>query len=179
MFGSAARPTFMRRMLDSLYDSSVWLAAFSMVALLVLVLLAIVSRQFGFHIQGVDAYAGYSMAAAGFLALASTLKKNEHIRVTLLVGRLRGNAQRAMEIWALSIGLLLAGVFAYFSLRQVWISYIINDISSDNDATPLWIPQLTMAVGTVILFIALLDELILELQGRRNRSVNQEGLRNE
>jgi len=119
------------------------------------------------------------MAAAGFLALATTLKKNEHIRVTLFTARLGGGAQRSMEVWALAMGVLIASVFAYFSIRQVWVSYDIHDVSSGNDATPLWIPQLTMAVGAAILFIAFLDELILELQGRRVQCVNQEGLRNE
>lgn len=168
-----------RRLLDTLYDVSAWLAALSMIGLLIMVLSAIISRQIGVNINGIDAYAGYSMAAAGFLALATTLKKNEHIRVTLFTARLSGGAQRGMEVWGLAMGVLLAGVFAYFSIHQVWVSYDINDVSSGIDATPLWIPQLTMAIGTVILLIAFVDELILELQGRRIQLTNQEGLRNE
>jgi hypothetical protein len=31
---------------------------------------------------------------------------------------------------------------------------------------PLWIPQLSFALGSVLLWIALLDELILVLQGQ-------------
>ena len=76
----------MRRLLDFLYDSAAALAALFMVGLLGMVLLSIISRQFSFHVPGTDAYAGYLMAAAGFLALAHTLRKNEHIRVTLLIG---------------------------------------------------------------------------------------------
>ncbi len=179
MDNAAGKMHLGRRMLDTLYDISAWLAALSMIGLLVMVLLAIIIRQIGVNINGIDAYAGYSMAAAGFLALAPTLKKNEHIRVTLFTARLAGATERGMEIWALAMGLLIACVFAYFSIRQAWVSYDIHDVSSGNDATPLWIPQLTMAVGTVILLIALLDELILELQGRRIQIVNEEGLRNE
>ena len=85
----------MRRTLDWLYDAAAWLAALAMIGVLVWVLLSIVSRQMGFNVPGIDAYAGYSMAAAGFLALAHTLKRNEHIRVTLLIGRLKGGAGRA------------------------------------------------------------------------------------
>ena len=55
------------RALDGLYDASAVLAALAMVVLLVMVLLSIVSRQVGFNVPGVDAYAGYMMAAAGFL----------------------------------------------------------------------------------------------------------------
>jgi len=88
----------MRRLLDALYDGAAWLAALAMVGVLVMVLLAIAGRQFNFHLPGTDAYAGYSMAAAGFLALAHTLKRHEHIRVTLLIGRLQGRARRGLEL---------------------------------------------------------------------------------
>jgi TRAP-type C4-dicarboxylate transport system permease small subunit len=157
----------MRRALDALYDGAAWLAALSMVGLLAMVLLTILSRQLGFHVPGTDAYAGYLMAAAGFLALAHTLKKGEHIRVTLLLGRLQGGARRAMELWALAAAAALAGLFAWYSARLVWQSRLFNDISTGNDATPLWIPQLAMAAGTLVLFVAFVDELVQAAMGRR------------
>jgi len=169
----------MRRLLDGLYDAAAWLAALAMVGVLLMVLLSIVSRQFGFHVAGTDAYAGYSMAAAGFLALAHTLKRNEHIRVTLILGRLKGRARHGLEMWALSAGIGLAALFAFYSVRLAWVSHQIHDISTSNDATPLWIPQLAMAVGTVILLIALIDEWVLELRGQRKTADSEEALHNE
>jgi len=169
----------MRRLLDFLYDAAAWLAALAMIATLAMVLLSIVSRQVGFHVPGTDAYAGYAMAAAGFLALAHTFKRNEHIRVTLVLGRLQGAARRGLELWALTAGVFLAGLFAFYSVRLAWVSHAINDVSTGNDATPLWIPQLTMAFGTVVLLIALLDEWVLELRGQRNVVESTEALHNE
>jgi len=169
----------MRRLLDFLYDAAAWLAALAMIGVLLMVLLSIVSRQLGFHVPGTDAYAGYSMAAAGFLALAHTLKRNEHIRVTLLLGRLRGRARHRLEMWALSAGVLLAALFAFYSVRLAWQSRVLNDISTSNDATPLWIPQITMAVGTVILLVALVDDWVLELRGLRTVGASEEALHNE
>jgi TRAP-type C4-dicarboxylate transport system permease small subunit len=112
------------------------------------------------------------MAAAGFLALAHTLKHGEHIRVTLLIERFGPVGRRRAELWALGIGVLLASLFAYFSVRLAWQSYDFNDVSTGNDATPLWLPQLSMAAGTLILLVALLDELVRELRGTR-REVTQ------
>jgi TRAP-type C4-dicarboxylate transport system permease small subunit len=157
----------MRRVLDALYDGAAALAAVMMVALLVMVLLGIVSRLLHFHVPGTDAYAGYLMAGAGFLALAHTLKRGEHIRVTLLLGQLKGGARRGMEIWALLAASALALLTAWYSARLVWQSHLFNDISTGNDATPLWLPQLGMAVGTAILAVAFIDELVLELRGQR------------
>lgn len=169
----------MRRFLDWLYDAAAWLAALAMIGVLVMVLLSIMSRQFGFHVPGTDAYAGYSMAAAGFLALAHTLKKNEHIRVTLLLSHLHGKARHALEMWALTAGVLLGALFAFYSVRLAWVSRSLNDMSTGNDATPLWIPQLAMAAGTVILLVALIDEWVLELRGTRGTTASEEALHNE
>lgn len=169
----------MRRLLDLLYEASAWLAAAAMVGVLLMVLLSVISRQVGFHVPGTDAYAGYSMAAAGFLALAHTLKRNEHIRVTLLLGRLTGRARHALEMWALSAAVLLSGLFAFYAVRLAWVSHSFNDISTSNDATRLWIPQLAMAAGTLILFIAFVDDWVLELRGQRVLTEPAEALRNE
>jgi len=169
----------MRKTLDFLYNGAAWLAALAMIGVLVMVLLSILGRQFNFLLPGTDAYAGYSMAAAGFLALAHTLKRNEHIRVTLLLGKLQGGARRGLEIWALSAAVLLSGLFAYYASRLAWQSHAFNDISTSNDATPLWIPQLSMALGTVVLCIAFVDELVMELLGKRQAIDTGEALHNE
>jgi TRAP-type C4-dicarboxylate transport system permease small subunit len=162
-----------------LYDGSAALAAICMVALLLVVLTSIASRQLGFNVPGIDAYAGYLMASAGFLALAHTLKRGEHIRVTLLLGRLQGRAARGMELFALLVALALAALFAWYSCRLAWQSHAFHDISTGPDATPLWLPQLSMAVGAVILLIAFIDELVLEALGRRLSPTSEEPLRNE
>ena len=164
----------MRRTLDVLYDGCAWLAAVFMIGVLVMVLLSVLGRQFHFHIPGTDAYAGSTMAAAGFLALAHTLKRNEHIRVTLVLGKLTGGARRGLELWALTAAVALSGLFAWFAVRLMWQSHEFNDISTGNDATPLWIPQMAMALGTVVLFIAFVDEWVLEARGLRARIEGQE-----
>jgi TRAP-type C4-dicarboxylate transport system permease small subunit len=169
----------MRRTLDALYDGCAALGAIFMIALLVMVLLSIVSREIGFNVPGIDAYAGYMMAAAGFLAMAHTLKKGEHIRVTLLLGALKGGAKHGLELWALFAATLLALLSAAYSTKLAWQSYTFHDISTSNDATPLWIPQLSMAIGAIVLAIAFIDEFVLELRGQRVERVSEEAMHNE
>jgi TRAP-type C4-dicarboxylate transport system permease small subunit len=169
----------MRRALDGLYNSAAALAALCMVGLLIMVMLSVVSRQVGFNVRGTDAYAGYLMAGAGFLALAHTLKRGEHIRVTLILNALRGPLRKALEIWSLGFATVLSAVMAFYSCRLVWDSLQFNDISTGVDATPLWIPQLVMAAGTVVFAIAFVDDFILELRGKRQPLDSGEMLRNE
>ena len=169
----------MRKALDALYNGAAALAAFFMVCLLGMVLLSVAGRQFQFHVPGTDAYAGYLMAASGFLALAHTLKRGEHIRVTLILGAVKGHWKKGLEWWALGFASVFSMMFAFYCCRLAWQSRTFHDISTASDATPLWIPQIAMAVGTVILAIAFLDELVLEIKGQRFAPSSDEPLRNE
>ncbi|QKH38671.1 TRAP transporter small permease [Achromobacter pestifer] len=163
----------MRRFLDGLYGAAGLLAGLCTIGVLVSVLAAIIARQLSMNIPGTDAYAGYFMAAAGFLALSSTFKHGEHIRVTLLLNSLKPAAGRRLDIFALAVGCLLAASFAFFSVKLAYDSWQFNDISTSNDATPLWIPQISMAVGTVLFLVALIDELIRRSRGLAAASSQQ------
>src|SRR3954451_9431190 len=105
----------MRRTLDRLYDAAAYLAALFLVGTLVMVLLGIFGRLLQFQIRGTDAYAGYFMAGAGFLALAHTLVRGEHIRVTLLLEHVGVRGRRALERWSLAVAMVLSIAFAWFS----------------------------------------------------------------
>ena len=169
----------MRRSLDRLYDAAGYLAALFLAGTLAMVLTGIAGRHFHFHVPGTDSYAGYCMAASGFLALAHTFKRGEHIRVSLILEHVGADARRILERVSLTVATLLAALFAYYSIRLAFQSWQFNDVSTGNDATPLWIPQLTMAAGTLILLIAFADELVQEFQGRRVRVQSDEALHSE
>ncbi len=169
----------MRKLLDTIYSSAAALAALFLVGVLLMVLLAIFGRQLNIYVPGTDAYAGYFMAASGFLALAHTLKHGDHIRVTLVLGALSGPWKHRLELWALAFATAVASMFAFYSCKLAWQSHIFHDISTANDATPLWIPQIAMALGTVVLAIAFIDELVLETRGLRIAVNTSEPRRNE
>jgi TRAP-type C4-dicarboxylate transport system permease small subunit len=145
-----------RRVLDTVYDAAAWLAAGFMIGILVWVLVGILGRTFNFHVRGTDAYAGYCMAAAGFLALAHTFRRGEHIRVSLVLEH-AGAARPWLERLCLALALFASGLLAWYSVHLAWQSHTFNDVSTANDATPLWIPQIGMALGSVLLAVAFLD----------------------
>jgi len=150
-----------RKALDRLYDAAGYLAAFFMVGILAMVLASVVGRLAGFNLRGSDAYAGYCMAAASFLALAHTLKRGEHIRVTLFLDRFGGRLRRPLDLWSHVAGTFFCAILAFYSARLAWQSHVFNDVSQGNDATPLWIPQLGMAAGAIVLLVAMVDDLVL------------------
>lgn len=143
------------------------LGALCILMTLLVQLAAIFGRPFGLLIDGYDSYAGYFLAGGAFLAFAYALRCGDHIRVTLLIGRLKGRPRYVVEVVCLVIACLLTAYFAWFSIRLAWISWSTQDISQNIDATPLWIPQLSMAVGVTAMAIAFVDQLIEALRRRR------------
>ena len=71
-------------------------------------------------------------------------------------------------MWSLSVAVLLAGLLAFYAWRLTWQSHMFQDISTSSDATPLWIPQILMGLGTTVLLIAFIDEWVLEFRRKRS-----------
>ena len=115
------------------------------------------------------------MAAAAFLALAPTLRRGEHIRVTLLLNHLPATAHRWLDVFCHVVAVFMAGALAWYSIRLVLQSREFVDISTGLDATPLWIPQLGMAIGTSLFTLAFLMDLILLLAGKALREASPDG----
>lgn len=156
----------MHRLMLGFYRLLLALSGLAMVGAFTAIALNILSRLLGWNIPGLDGYAGYAIAAALFLALPATLQRNEHIRATLLLDHVKPGLRGAMEWLALALGLGLAGYLAWFSLRLVWMSYTLHDVAPTGDATPLWIPQLSMALGAVGFALAFAQALWSRWSGR-------------
>lgn len=156
----------MRELLDTLYRLSGALAAVGMILTLVMVAAGIFTRPFGIYLPGTDDYAGYAMAACGFLALAYTFKHGEHIRVSLVIERLGPRLRRATEWLSHAAAAVVTAALAWYAVELVWQSHEFEEISQGIDATPMWIPQLAMAIGAVILLIAVIDDFIQVSRGR-------------
>lgn len=150
----------MRRYTAWLYAADRVLAGVFLVGVLVMVMAGVAARLVGVNVRGTDAYAGYCMAAAAFLGLAPTLLSGGHIRVDALLNALSPARRRLMERAGASVALAIAVFLAYYSVRLAWQSYLFGDISQGNDATPLWIPQIAMAFGSVSLAIAFIETLV-------------------
>ena len=151
--------------LDSLYRISGLAAAAALVAILLLVIAQMVARWLGLLLPGGASYAGYAMATASFLGLAYTFAHNEHIRVGLFVEQ-SGRWRRGFEIWCYTVGVAIALFFAWYAIQAPILSHRINDVSQGQDGTPLWIPQMGMAVGASLLAIVMIDNLVQVLWGR-------------
>ena len=149
----------LRRTLDALYLAGGVAGAVFMVLILLVIVAQMVARWSGLVFPGGPSYAGYAMAGSSFMALAYAMNKGAHVRVSLLLSAL-GPRRRYAEIWCYGIGAVLAIFFARYAIRaNIW-SYTLGDVSQGQDATPLWIPQIVMSVGTVLLALTMVDHFV-------------------
>ncbi len=148
------------RTLYRLYRLCGYLAAAFIALIGCLVLINIVSRLAGVFVPGMTEGAGYCMAAAGALGLAYTLGEHGHIRVSMVIGNMKGRLRFGFEIWALAVATGLACYLAYYLVRMVYVSYLFEDRSDGSDAVLIWIPQAPMALGFAVFAIALVHGLV-------------------
>lgn len=137
------------------------LAALFIFCILLAVVLQMATRWLHINLLGVSEFAGYFMSASAFLMAPQALLHGSHIRMDIFLVKARGTPKVILMALCLVVANLVAAYVAYYAVKSVHISYVINDVSQGIDATPLWIPQLGMAVGLVLFAVALLHFTIL------------------
>jgi TRAP-type C4-dicarboxylate transport system permease small subunit len=169
----------MRKALDRLYIASGWTGALFIALICVLVfvqvLLNLVDRlsslltgsAIGLSIPSYSDFTGFFLAAASFFALAYTLREGGHIRVSLVIQNLAPGVRHFVEIWCVAAALAASGYFAWYMALLVGESFTYNDLSPGIVAVPIWLPQSAVLAGLAVLSIALLDDLVALLGGRK------------
>ena len=156
----------LRRALDRLYLASGALGAFFIVLIGLLMIAQSVLRELHVRTGAVNDVVAWFCAAAAFFTMAHAFKHGDFVRVTLLLESVSARTRRALEITALAIGSLAVGYLAWWACKFTYESWEFNDIAQGLLPVPLWIPQLSFALGSVLLWVAILDELLLVLQGQ-------------
>ena len=169
----------LRRILDHLYRGSGALAAFFLCAIAIVVLLQVganvanditkwlTGTRGGLLVPSYADFGGFFLAATSFLALAYTLRVGGHIRVSLVLQHLGARSRRVAEFWSVSAGAFIAGFFTWYTIGLARESLEFDDRSTGIVSMPLWVPQAVMAMGLLILTIALVDEFVGLCRGRR------------
>lgn len=160
-----APPTALRRALEGLYIGSAYLGAAFIVAIGLLITAQVIGRELGVLVVGADDLTSWSVVAAGFLPLAYTYRSAGHIRVTLLVDRTGGPLRRVWEIVIMAVALFFVGFLCYSSFDMIRDAIRFGDKTQGLIVIPMFIPQLSMPIGALILVIAILDDLVAAMRG--------------
>ena len=153
--------------LKKIYIISGYIAAIFLIFVALFILTGIVSRIFNFYIRGLSEYSGYSMAASSFFALAYTFYDNGHIRITLFLEKLDKVKKRFTEIWCLIIASFFSGLLAFYFIKMTIISIKFKERSEGADEILIWIPQTSVAIGSLVFFICVFHHLVFSILNRK------------
>jgi len=155
--------------LRNLYRLSGYIAAIFLILVATFILTGIASRIFGFYIRGLAEYSGYCMAASSFLALAYTFGEKGHIRITLFLEKSNKSIRRFLELWCLSAATVFSGFLSFYFIKMLIISINFQERSEGADEILIWIPQVSVALGSTIFFICILHNFILLILKKNNK----------
>lgn len=168
----------MRRTLNALYLGCGMLAATSIVAITALVMAQVTAniidriaalvtgRAIGLLVPSYAEFTGFFLVGASFLALPYAFRAGAHIRVGLLITALPPGLRRVADIWSLIVGLALTVFAAWWAVDLTRESIVYGDRSAGLVPVALWIPQSAMALGLIVLAVALADDLVQAVRGR-------------
>lgn len=151
--------------LRRLYDLCAYVAAGFVFLIFATMIAATVLREAGVAAAGVDDVVAWMTAAASSLAMAHTFRHGDFVRMTLVIEAVSPRVRRIMEIIAIAAGVVGTGYAAYWIVISVYDSWRYQEMTTGLLVVPLWIPQIAFALGAVLLFVALLDELIDVVRG--------------
>ena len=106
----------------------------------------------------------YLFSAMFLLAGAYTLKRNEHVRIDVIVGRFSRRTQIIIDIFGFAIFLLpVSLLILYFSVPFAMESLRNQEVSSNAGGLILWPAKMLIPVGFVMLTLQGFSELIKRL----------------
>jgi len=146
------------------------IAQIAIVCMMALITADVIARNvFNRSLLISDEISGYLLVVMTFFGIAYSLRSGSLLRIEFILfalpKRLRGIADVLYDLIALAVCLLLLRAMVRFT----WITWEREAVAPTLIETPLWIPQLAMPLGMVVLVIAFLLELrgsILRMLGR-------------
>lgn len=157
----------MRKLLRVIVDVSGAIACTLLVCMVFVMFAAIVLRQFGVLLPGHEEITTFAMVGMAFLGLPLTYRSGAQVRVETLLNRVSTPRRRRLDLWCTAAGAVVCFAFSYYAFWLFWDSWRFGDVSEGLLAVPRWIPQLPMLLGLVIFSLALLEDFLALLAGRK------------
>jgi TRAP-type C4-dicarboxylate transport system permease small subunit len=155
----------MRKNLHRVLDAFGVVSAAFVFGVFVVMLGAAFMRIANMKTGGSDDIVSWMTAAAAFFGLAHTFRHGDFVRMGLWIETLSPIRRRIAETLALLIGSVFCGYLCYSVSMYVWDSYRFNEVADGLIPIKKWIPQMSIVIGTFLLFVAMVDELFAVVRG--------------
>ena len=161
----AAKPRLLRRVLDRAYLVSGAMGSACIALICGLMIAQTLGRQFGFPTGAINDVVSWLCAAAAFLTMAHAFKHGDFVRVTLVLEKVSAPVRRVLELACLGVASVAVGYLAWWACRFTYESWQFNELAQGLWAIPIWIPQMSFAMGSILFLVAVVDELVIVARG--------------
>lgn len=142
------------------------------VIMMALVMVEVVSRYIFNQALGVgDEFSAYMLVAISFMGLAYVARRQSHIRITVVVSKLRPNLRNWLRLVTLVIALIFFSLLTKASYDFIAYSISHGMRSGSWLRTPLVGPQIFMFIGAALICLQIFVELIYAIRTLRTPKV--------
>jgi TRAP-type transport system small permease protein len=153
------------KMIERLSSAGGLISGITILLMSGLILLEVIMRSVtGISILIAEEYSAYLLVVFGSMALAYTFKSEGHIRVDLILSKL---PDRGRSIVHLCCSILGSSVFVFVACQawgQCYGSWLSHETSMYYSKTPLWLPQLSIFLGSALMALQLLSEVVSQFR---------------
>jgi len=103
----------------------------------------------------------YLYAAMFMLAASHTLKRDEHVRIDVIVGRFSRRTQVVIDLLGFLFFMLpVCGLILHYGIPFAWLSIESGEMSSNAGGLIVWPAKLLVPVGFALLVLQAISEII-------------------
>lgn len=150
------------RVMDAISDVTGHLMGWLIFVLMALILVEVFTRYVlpSAPLAVADEMGGYALVAVTYLGLGYTWKEGGHVRVEFLVNALPQGAQKYLRLITLVLATILSAVMIVASYQLINLTILFGNRSGSWLRVPLQWPQMSLVVGSILLFLQQLAELV-------------------
>ena len=146
--------------IDSVLKVTGWISALAILVMAVIVCYDVLARYTGNPTIWAFDVVIYLLIWISFLGAAYGVKRDSHFRVTLIIERL--NPKRAIWLHASNA---TVGMFFFLGVGIQGTKLVLKSIAQNLHtptlfSVPLWVPQLGLALGAVLVSMAFFQKLV-------------------
>ncbi|SOC43745.1 TRAP transporter small permease [Salinicoccus kekensis] len=136
------------------------LCGLMLLIIMVLLLVNVISREFGYAIDGLSNLSVLILISVVYLGLSTTEEANQHAAVELLENKLKVRNRKTLMIAIHIIKLIAIGIFTYAAVGNFFTSVETGEAFTDVVYIPMWPSKLALLVGLIFFEIQIALNLL-------------------
>lgn len=151
--------------IDRLSLLGAYLSSILLISIILLIVANIILMSFfNSSIVITAEYSAYMFAASVMLSLSFALKEDAHIKINVISSKLPRPISKILKIAVTLLAFLISLFALYYSIMMVWQAYIYQMRADTVAQTLIYIPQIFMPIGFLMLSLQLVGKLLKEIK---------------